>query len=134
MSNFRHIDIFSPTLQHQARINFVAYLPYFGTGSNLVASTMIAPTIVAYATIFDAMPRVAWGWAGWQAAKNLSGFQKSARCGCALPVAGYHAQDWLCSQLPTDQYNSILRKNLRILATCVKSATFCIISVMRGQS
>lgn len=72
------------------------------------------------------VPRVGQDQAGWQAAKNLSGFQKSARCGCALPVAGYHAQDWVSRQMPTNQCNSILRKNLRILATCVKSATFCI--------
>lgn len=80
------------------------------------------------------VPRVAWGWAGWLAAKNLSGFQKSARCGRVLPVVRYYAQDWLSRQLASDQYNSILRKNLRILETCVKSATFCIISVMRGRS
>lgn len=92
--------------------------------------------MVAYATIDQdqAMPRVGQDQAGWQAAKNLSGFQKSARCGRVLLVAGYHAQDWVCRLFASDQYNSILRKNLRILATCVKSATFCIISAMRGQA
>lgn len=124
--------------RHITRISNKSNLPYYGHGSGKAETwsgrPIVVMTTVAYATIFDSMQRVAWGWAGWQAAKNLSGFQKSVRCGRVLPVAGYHAQDWVCRQLPADRYNSILRKNLRILATCVKSATFCIISVMRGQA
>lgn len=104
------------------------------TSSKIVASTTVAPTIVAYATIFEARRKIGPGQAGWLVAKNLSGFQKSAQCGCAIPMAGYHAQDGVSRQLPADHYNSILRKNLRILATCVKYATFCIISAMRGQA
>lgn len=124
--------------RHITRISNKSNLPYFTAGISKAETSSGRPivviTTVAYATIFDPMPRVGQDQAGWQPAKNLSGFQKSARCGCVLPVAGYHAQDWVCRQLPADQYNSILRKNLRILATCVKSATFCIISVMRGQA
>ena len=128
----------SAYMQHITGISNKSNLPYSGTGSGQPGGwfgrSIVAQTTVAYATIFEAMRRVGQDQAGWQAAKNLSGFQKSARCGRALPVAGYHAQDWVCRQMPIDQCNSILRKNLRILTTCVKSATFCIISAMRGQS
>jgi hypothetical protein len=56
----------------------MSYLPY-------------DPNLVAYATIVDAtisaQGPVVHDPAGWLA-KNLSGFQKSARCGCPrLPVA-----------------------------------------------
>lgn len=128
----------SAHFRHITSISNKSNLPYFSYGSGEAwtwsSRPIVAPTTVAYATIFEVMPRVGQDQAGWQAAKNLSGFQKSARCGRVLPVARYHAQDWVCRQLASNQYNSILRKNLRILATCVKSATFCIISAMRGQA
>ena len=140
MSNMTYYPgvLVSAHFRHITRISNKSNLPYFSYGSGEAETwsgrPIVVMTTVAYATIFDPMLRVAWGWAGWQAAKNLSGFQKSARCGCVLPVVRYYAQDWVCRQLASDQYNSILRKNLRILATCVKSAIFCIICAMRGQS
>lgn len=140
MSNMTYYPgvLVSAHFRHISRISNKSNLPYFTAGLGEAATSsgrpIVAQTTVAYATIFEAMPRTGRDQAGWQAAKNLSGFQKSARCGRVLPVAGYHAQDWVCRQLASEQYNSILRKNLRILATCVKSATFCIISAMQGQS
>jgi len=140
MSNMTYYQALpvSAYMQHITGISNKSNLPYSGTGSGQPGGwfgrSIVAQTTVAYATIFEAMRRVGRGWAGWQAAKNLSGFQKSARHRCVLPVAGCNAQDWVSCQPLGDQYNSILRKNLRILATCVKSATFCIISAMRGRS
>lgn len=128
----------SAILRHITGISNKSNLPYSRTGSGQPGGwfgwSIVAQTTVAYATIFEAMRRVGRGRAGWQAAKNLSGFQKSARCGRVLPVAGYHAQDGVSRQALLNQFIQRNSSNFSISSICVKSATFCIISAMRGQA
>lgn len=125
---------------HIAHFRNMSNLPYLmpsldrsNISSTLVATTTVAQTIVAYATIFEARRRTGPGQAGWLVAKNLSGFQKSARCGRVLPVAGYHAQGGVSRQALLDQFTQRNSSNFSISSICVKSATFCIISAMRGR-
>ena len=89
---------------------------------------MVAQTIVASTTICHAEDASTQDQA--RPAKNLSGFQKSARC--VRPVAGAYAQGGMVRHGSATwlQYNSTLRKNLPSFIFCVKSATFCLIQAM----
>lgn len=123
--------------RHITRISNKSNLPYFtavvGEAETWSGRPIVVMTTVAYATIFDPMPRVAWGWAGWQAAKNLSGFQKSARCGCDW--ARVYAQGGVSRHAGISQLFclAINSSNFSNSSICVKYATFCGCQVMLSR-
>lgn len=134
----------SAALRHITMICNKSNLPYLILPNRRpsMPRILVASTMVVYATIINrlllnrfstAMPSLAQGLAGWLAAKNLSGFQKSAHRVCAYGRVCNHRQP--CWSTGSDQisYKYDCRKNLPSWFVCVKSAMFCTRQAMTNR-
>lgn len=146
MSNMTYYKdaLVSAYLRHITRISNKSNLPYLILPNRRpsMPKILVASTMVVYATIqgpvllnrfSTAMPSLAQGLAGWLAAKNLSGFQKSAHRVCAYGRVCNHRQP--CWSTGSDQirYQYEWRKNLPSWFVCVKSAIFCTRQAMTNR-